>query len=451
MSVGRVPRALPWTPARTGAAPGLLREALRVAPLVALYVAICALAQPGPHPVRDEQDLLAAAARMLDGQVVPSGHVTDPRAYLWHGPGLVVFLAPLVRLHLPLVAIRFVEPVLLGCAVLLFHRLLRVRLGPRASLAWTYAFGLYVPFFSVLPHVHKEPLCILLVVAGMLALTRGLADGRRLPLAGAGLALGALTMVRLEYGWVTFALLAVAVLGWVRRRHSVTARRLVAVAAVGVAACAPWLVYTYSLTGRPLYWGSSSGLSLFWMSPTLPGQTGQWYAPDRVLGDRALAPYRPLFRRLQTCDPVRSDLWLRDRAAANIRARPAGYARNLAANVTRLFFAIPMRPLLAPLGLGAYLLVNSLLLIGLAWSAALLRRRRSAAPEAAPIAIFAAVAIAVHVPPSASPRMLLPIVPALVWLVAQASHGADGGRRLRAGTCDARRAKVVARKHPRDG
>src|SRR3954452_12439097 len=338
MSVARVPRALRWTPARAGAARGLLREALRVAPLLVLYVAICALAQPGPHPVRDEQDLLAAAGRMLDGQLVPGGHLPDPRAYLWHGPGLVALLAPLVALQLPLGAIRFVEPVLLGCAVLLFHRLLHVRLGPRASLAWTYAFGLYFPFFSVLPHLHKEPLAVLLVVAGMLALTRGLAGGRWLALGGAGLALAALTMVRLEYGWVTFALLVIALLAWARRRKSVRARRLVAVAAVGVVGCAPWLAYTYRLTGRPVYWGSSSGLSLFWMSPTLPRETGQWYAPDRVFRDPTLVRYRPLFRRLQTFHPVRSDLWLQDRAVANIRARPAEYARNLAANVTRLFF-----------------------------------------------------------------------------------------------------------------
>src|SRR4051794_25954158 len=101
MSVARVPRALRWTPARAGAARGLLREALRVAPLLVLYVAICALAQPGPHPVRDEQDLLAAAGRMLDGQLVPGGHLPDPRAYLWHGPGRLRSLHHLSRCSCP--------------------------------------------------------------------------------------------------------------------------------------------------------------------------------------------------------------------------------------------------------------------------------------------------------------------------------------------------------------
>jgi hypothetical protein len=394
---------------------------LGVAPLLVFYVVVCAIAQPGPDPVRDEPDLLAAAARLLDGHLVPVGPVSDPRAYLWHGPGLVALLAPLVALHLPLAAIRFVDPVLMGCAALLFHRLLRLRIGAGASLSWTYAFGFYVPFLSVVPELHKEPLSILLVVAGMLALTGGLASGRRLPLIAAGLCIAALTMVRLEYGWVAIVLLAAATLWWVVRRRSVTASRLMMVAAVAVVACVPWLAYTYRLTGHPVYWGTSSGLSLFWMSPTQPGETGQWHEPSTVARDPALAAVRPLFRRLETLDPVRSDRELRRQAIANIRARPAQYVRNLVANAGRLFFSIPMRPRRSLTRIGANVLFNSLLLVAVGWSAVLLWHRRSLVPpETAPIALFAAIAIAVHLPPSASPRMLLPVVPPLMWIVAQA-------------------------------
>ena len=396
-----------------------VRVALLLAPLFVLYLVVCGLAQPGPDPVRDEPDLLAAAGRLLDGQLVATH--AGPRAYLWHGPGVVALLAPLVALDLPLTAIRFVEPILMACAALLFHRLLRLRLGPRASLAWTYAFGLYVPFFSVVPQVHKEPLCILLVVMSMLALSRALASGRPLLLAAAGLSLSAVVMVRLEYGWVVLALLVIAGVAWALRRSSPTARRLVAIAAIAVAGCVPWLAYTQHLTGQPLFWGTSAGLSLFWMSPTLPGETGQWHEPAKVAGDPAVAAYAPLFRRLASLHPLESDRRLRELALANIRARPLAYARNLAANAARLVFSVPMRPRLPVLGIAVYVLFNSLVVGGVAWAAAVLWRRRGAlAPETAPIALFAALAIAVHLPTSASPRMFLPVVPALLWLVAQA-------------------------------
>jgi hypothetical protein len=433
-----VPRPQPVGVLRAGVHPPL-REAARVAlPLLALYVAVCALAQPGPHPVRDEPDLLAAAARLLDGHLVPSGAVTTPRAYLWHGPGIVALLAPFVALGLPLTAMRFIEPLLMVAAALLFHRVLRVRLRPGPALAWTYAFGLYVPFFSVVPQVHKEPLAVLLVVAGILALTRALSGGRWPSVAAAGLALAALTMVRLEYGWVSVALLACGAAGWAAHRRSVRARRLVAIAAVAVAGCVPWLACTYHLTGKPLYWGTSSGLSLFWMSPTVPGETGQWHEPSQVSWDPALARYRPFFRELQTLDPVESDSRLRERALANIRARPGDYARNLAANAARLLFSAPMRPGLPPLGVAVYALFNSLLMAAAGWAAVILwRRRRAVPPETVPIALFAAIAIAAHLPPSASPRMLLPIVPALLWLVA---HAAALWRDERAQAVRARRA-----------
>jgi len=433
---------------------------LLLAPLLVLHLAVCALAQPGPEAVRDEADLLAAAARLLDGQLVPSGEVTDPRAYLWHGPGIVALLAPLVALDLPLTAIRFVEPLLMFAAALVFHRLLRVRLAPGAALAWTYAFGLYVPFFSVVPQVHKEPLSVLLVVAGMLALTRALGRGGLPAIAGAGLALTALTMVRLEYGWVSLVLLAAAAGAWTLRRHSTCARRLTAIAAIAVAGCVPWLAYTQHLTGKPLYWGTSSGLSLFWMSPTLPGETGQWHDPELLDRNPEVAAVRPLFRELGRMHPVESDRRLRELAFANIRDHPLLYARNLAANMSRLLFSVPMRPGITGLGIAVYAVFNGLLLVAVAWAAVVLwRRRRRLPPETAPIALFAALGIAVHLPPSAGPRMLLPLVPALLWLAAlawsarrrPAPSGRRAGQDRSAPPRPARRPQVVLRQHARQG
>lgn len=400
------------------------RDWVRLAPLLTLFLVACAVGQPGPEPVRDEPALLAATERLVeDSQLAAPGPDPDQRAFLWHGPGLVVVLAPLVAIDLPLTAIRFISPLLLGLAVVLFHRLLLTYLRPRQALLGTYALGLYLPFLAVVGTIQKEPLAILLVVAAMLALARASTSRRAAPLVGAGLALGALAMVRLEYGWVAMALLAIAVV--MRRRH------LAIAAAIAVLACVPWLLYTYTATDRPLYWGASSGLSLFWMSPTLPGETGQWHSPVRVHRDPALAPYRPLFRHLDEVHPLVSDRTLHRLAVQNITDRPLAYVRNLAANVGRLLFAAPMRPW-RPTTTAILVLCNGLLLVAVAWAvvAARSRSRVRLPPEVAPFMVFAALAIAVHLPPSASPRMLFPVVPVLVWFVAvtAAAHRGEGHR-----------------------
>ncbi len=404
--------------------------------LLGLYVVIALLVQPGPEPVRDEPALLAAAERLVEeGRLAGAGTDPDQRAFLWHGPGLVVLLAPFVALGVPLEAIRLLEPLLLGAAVVLFHRLLRMRLAPRPALLWTCAVGLYGPFVVVLGTIQKEPLSILLVVCVMYLTASGLATGRRRPLAGAGLALAALAMVRPEYGWVALVLLAAALAA---RRW-----RLALVAAVAVLACVPWLAYTYRLTGQPLFWSSSSGLSLFWMSPTLPGENGQWHSPVRVFRDPAFSTYRPLFRRLDEVHPLESDLVLRRLAVRNIRGEPVLYARNLAANAGRLFFWTPMRSSREDWLVALCVVFNGALLAGAgAATVRLWRRRRRIPPETAPFALFALLAVGVHLPPSASPRMLLPVVPVLVWLVASSSAGSRGRWRPRS----RRRAAASARR-----
>jgi 4-amino-4-deoxy-L-arabinose transferase-like glycosyltransferase len=393
------------------------------AALLTAYALVCAVRQPGAEPVRDEPALLAAAERLLDGQPAAPGPEPDQRAWLWHGPGLVALLAPLVALDVSLPVIRFLGPLLLAAAVVLFHRVLRARLAPRPALVWTAALALYMPFGAVLGTVQKEPLAIALVAAAMLALTRGVESGRPRALVAAGLALAALAMVRLEYGIVVLGLLAVAAAWWAIRGRPPVAARLAVVAAVAVAGCLPWLAYTQHVSGQALYWSSSAGLSLFWMSPTLPGETGQWHSPVRVYRDPALAAYRPMFHRLDRVHPLESDLELRRRAIGNVRARPGVYARNLAANVSRLLFSVPARSGRSAVELGVLVVFNGALVLGLACAArSLLRRRRSHAlpPETLPFALLAVLAIAVHVPPSASPRMLLPVVPLLVWFLAQA-------------------------------
>jgi 4-amino-4-deoxy-L-arabinose transferase-like glycosyltransferase len=399
---------------------------MRLAPLLVLYLAVALIVQPGPELARDEPDLIAAAERLIEhGQLAATGDNPDHRSFLWHGPGLVVLIAPLVALGVPLEAMRLLSPLLLFCAVLLFHRLLRVRLAPRAALRWTYALALYAPFILVLGTIQKEPLAVLLVVAAMLACTRAFAGGGRWPVVAGGLALAALAMVRLEYGWAIVALLVAALLAWPRgRTRAPLARRRIAVAGVALLACVPWLAFTYAKTDQPMYWGSSSGLSLFWMSPTLPGETGQWHSPERVLRDPALAPYRPLFRRLERVHPLESDLELRRRALENIRARPLQYARNIPANATRLLVNWPSRPARPPGTTAMHLVFNALLIGGLLWAAPRLwRSRRALPPETAPFALFALLGVAIHIPPSASPRMLLPLVPVLLWFVAVAASG----------------------------
>jgi hypothetical protein len=395
------------------------------------YVVFCLLAQPGGgRPVNDEGALLAGARRLLDGGYADRRPGAADADWLWHGPGSPALLAPLVAVDAPLWLVRVVTgPVLLAAGVGVFARALLERFGPRLALAGTLALGLYLPLLHPLRTVHKEPLALLLVALALLAVVR-----RRWALAG--LALGALAMVRLEYGWVLVALLACAaaavVVGWRwPGRAGAWGRAGAIVAGVGLLACLPWLAYTRDVSGRALYWGSASGESLFWMSPTgVPGQTGEFHGLRPALGLPELAPVHPLLARVESLGPGARDRELQRVAMTNVRARPGVYVRNLAANAARLWFAVPSRPGPPAGTVVLFAGFGTALLVAVGWAAAVLWRVRARAAgarprlpsETGPVVLFAALGLAVHLPPSADPRMTLPLVPVLLWLVVTAAE-----------------------------
>jgi hypothetical protein len=240
-------------------------------------------------------------------------------------------------------------------------------------------------------------------------------------LAIGGLALTGLAMTRLEFGWVILALLAAAGVAAVVRPGAGYGR-VAAVCAVAALGCLPWLVYTYDLTGRVLYWGDAGGLSLFWMSSPAPDQLGEWHSWRSTLTQASLAAYRPLFERLTPLDPLNKDLALQHLAWVQATGRPVKFAVNVGANVARMWAGMPFSFRLAPAILAGLWASNLALLVGLgrAVRRAVRLRRAGAAQRADPaaraFAAFAAIGLAAHLLPSAEPRMMLPVVPVLIWL-----------------------------------
>jgi hypothetical protein len=237
-----------------------------------------------------------------------------------------------------------------------------------------------------------------------------------------GLALAALAMTRLEYGWAIVALLVVAGTAALARPGAGYGR-LAAVCSVAALACLPWLAYTYHLTGRLFYWGNSGSLSLFWMSAPTPDQFGEWHSWRHTLTQAGLAAYRPLFLRLTPLDPLHRDMALQHLAWLQATAHPAKFAVNLAANLGRMWAGLPFSFRLAPAVLAGLWASNLALLAGLARTAGKAVRARTvryaavgADPAARAFAAFAVAGLAVHLLPSAEPRMMLPLAPVLIWL-----------------------------------
>lgn len=396
--------------------------ALLLAPLFVLLLLVSFLF---PDRQDDEAGYLELARNLVHGHYAtgrPDALLDADPSYpdLWFGPGLPLALAGAVATDVPVGLLRLSGPIFLFAAIVVFFALARRTMSTTAALVAAWLLGLYVPFYTLLPNLHSEPLALLFVVVSLYATARLVDEGRRRWLVLGSVALAGLALTRVDYGWVLMIVFAVLLVWWAASR-SANARRLAAMYALGLALCIPWLAYTTTETGRLLQWGNSGSLSLYWMSSPFVGDLGDWQQADVVFTDPDLAPHRAFFKTLRGLDLPEQNARLERRALANIGDHPLKYAENMTANVSRMLFDAPYSRTPQRLTAFFFALPNALLLGAVLVALLVAVRVRGAfSPSGTPFAIFAVVAVGLHVFVSAYPRMLMPIVPVIVWFGATA-------------------------------
>lgn len=393
---------------------------LLLLPLLVIFV-LAALFLPERQ--NDESGYLGLARNLLDADYAkgpPDALLDEDLTYpdVWFGPGLPLVLAGPVAAGIPLELIRLIGPLVLYAALLVFFQLMRRHVQPKPALAATWALGLYVPFYTLLPALHSEALAVFFVVVALYATARLEEEGSRVWLALGAVALAALALTRVDYGWVLTIVLGVFTVWWALSR-SRRVLRLAAMYALGLVLCIPWLAYTTAETGRVFQWGNSGGLSVYWMSSPHEHDLGDWQKAEAVFTDPNLAPHRPFFAGLRGLTLPEQNAELERKALENVREHPAKYLENLAANVSRMFFDAPYSYSSQRLTAAYFAIPNALLLGAVLFAVVVaVRVRSSLPPPTVPFAILALVAFALHALVSAYPRMLFPIVPVLVWFSA---------------------------------
>jgi 4-amino-4-deoxy-L-arabinose transferase-like glycosyltransferase len=391
-------------------------NALRLSPLLVVYLAFTLVFKSVSGGLGDEPSYLDYANNLWHGFYAEQDSL-DPTHWLWHGPGLPALLAPAVGIGLPIEAIRVLSgPIPLFLAVLVFHRTALMYVSAPMALVAAYALGLYPPVL-LLGNVSVEPLTALFAAIGIYQSIHWLREGERRRLALGGLAFAGMALCRVEYGWVLTAALLLALALLLSPRARPLARRSAAVAGLALLACVPWLVYTATLTDRPFVWGNSGGLSIYWMSSPPEAARGDWHNVPDVYEDDRLASHRPYFDELAKTDPIDRDAELQSDSLDRIRDNPGRYLKNVGYNVSRMVLGSPysfesVRP--AP----QYALPNLVALAFVAWGLLLLLRRRvPRPPELWPLCALILLGVAIHVPVSAYPRFLHPLMPGIVLFV----------------------------------
>lgn len=324
----------------------------------------------------DEERFVYYADNLLQGFYAP--HDT---LFLWNGPGLPFLLVPLRVLGWPLLLAKLLNAVFLAGTVWCFRKSLETlgqgdgnegtgkgegtgeggqsHAGSLHASRWAWAIGLYLLLFgfSWLHLLMTECLaafCVaLLIYAWVLALKATTPRQHLGALSLGAAAFGYLALTRFFFGYMLLAGILFGGGLWLLFRlfqfngflFSV-AKILTLTSAGGFIFCAPYLTYTYQLTGRFFYWGNTGGSQLYTLTAPEKNLLGDVFPLDMIESHPEVSPstfalLQDMARSPQAANEVWRDERFRQAALENVRRYPRKVFQNWRANVNRLIFDYP--------------------------------------------------------------------------------------------------------------
>lgn len=332
------------------------RQIPKLVPLLLLYLALVILLSPDTSQ-RAEEYYFGYAEHLLESY-------DSPPPTLWWGPGYSLVLIPFAALDAPFFAARLMNAFFLFGALIYFYGTVSLYVEERYSLLFTYILGLYPPFMRELPLLLTENLVYLLVCGFMFHFCKLFQGTGKKPfhLLAAPLYLAYLALTKIFFGYAILAGLVLSLLLFAWRRQG---RRKTTTVVYGLSLlwCVPYLVVTYSWTGKVFYWATSGGMSLYWMSSPYAGELGSWFSDDDVQALPELSPHREFFAEIADLSEVERDEALKKQALDNIIHHPSRFLMNWIANVGRLLFSYPFSYTPQKLSTYFYLLPNMFLVV----------------------------------------------------------------------------------------
>lgn len=325
------------------------RPFLLFLPFLAIYATLVIVFSKD-HLIIDEASYLAYVDNLLKGYYSPP----PPDIDLWHAPGYPIIITPFIAAGFPLLVIRLLNALFLFFAIIIFYRLMQKLVSEKLALLAAIAMGCYWLAWKGLPVIMTECFVFFLVTEIAWASYKAFNEEKLITRYSLQLAflLGYLALTRFLFGYVLIAAALISAVLWLFRRRQQNKKALM-VFVFAFLVTIPWLFYTWSLTGRVLYWGNSGGTTLYWISTPHEEEYGDWFneelepngsvdgnVPDAH--ERLEANHRQELNEIMQHRGVAKDDAYKKKAFENIRSHPGKYAKNVVANAGRLLFNYPM-------------------------------------------------------------------------------------------------------------
>lgn len=327
---------------------------LLFSPFLVLYITLVLLF-PTQGNIGDESYYLMFAHNLLSGFYSPP----PPNIDLMYGPGYPLILVPFIVLGLPLISITLLNAVLYYFSIILLFKSLQQIVSYRMTLVLSIFWACYYHVYEHIYLIFSETITIFLVSLVIYSIVMAFSPvnykktNRYIVLAG--LALGYIALTKVIFGYVILCLLTGTLIPYIINPEKINYRKGLFISLLALATTLPYLGYTYHLTGRIFYWGTSGGNNLYWMSSTHHREYGDWFGfhslekesfiykesamPGKV--DSIKANHQNDYEELFKYVGVDRDDYYKKLAIDNIKSHPIKFLQNCFSNLGRLLFNYP--------------------------------------------------------------------------------------------------------------
>jgi hypothetical protein len=288
------------------------------------------------------------------------------------GPGYPLFIFFFLALHIPLIFDNLMNEVFVYLAVVLLFKALEQFVSFRSALICGLFLACYCNAYEYMALLYSESFTLFLVSLIIFLVTKSFIPGNlksKENIFFAGVSLGILALTKIIFGYVIVCVLAGTAVLWLLNKKSINYRKSFFILLISLITTIPYLIYTYHLTNRLLYWGTSGGTNLYWMSTPYEGEYGNWifipqfpsantkvvtqnetlntlnietrnnYIPGSE--DSIKTHHEKDFEEIYKYTGVKRDDAYKKYVLANITSHPLKYIENCVSNIGRMFFNYP--------------------------------------------------------------------------------------------------------------
>lgn len=339
---------------------------LQFAPFLFLYI-LYILIYSTPESFGDEPRYLAYAHHLINGYYSPAYPYID----LGNGPGYPLILTPFVALHLPIIYAKLLNGVVYYLSVVFLFKASTQIVSKRFALVFSIIWALYPYTFEQMHHALPEVFASTLIPPFAFCIISAFkADSfkkARKYLIFAGILFGYLALTKPIFGYVLIFMLILSLILWAASKKKLNYKLTSIILIISFLTTAPYLVYTYNLTGKMFYWSSFGGNNLYWMTTPYEGEYGSYYrfpfvsSPDRIPGSEKIVElhHKKDFEELLKNPEVKKaniingemqgdlsrgtvqDDLLKKIALENIKSHPLKFLENCFSNAGRMLFNYP--------------------------------------------------------------------------------------------------------------